>query len=317
MLDFKQRTESIRPGILRFEDLHTLQMNLGNLCNQACEHCHVEAGPHGKNIMQWRTMDMVVEFLSGRRVEVLDVTGGCPEMNPHFRSFVEAAHGLVKRLMVRTNLTILEEPGNAWIPRWYADNKVVLVASMPCYTPENVEAQRGRGVFGRSINALRRLNSLGYGDSLELDLVYNPGGPSLPGDQLELEDEYRANLEQGHGLRFNRLFTITNAPLGRFRKRLEASDELERYQALLADSFNPGTLEHIMCRTLISVGWDGTLYDCDFNQVAGLPIRNADGQAMGVGEMDDAICHGRQITVAEHCYCCTAGCGSSCTGVLG
>ena len=218
--------------------------------------------------------------------------------------------------MVRTNLTILLEEGKDWIPQWYRDNQVVVMASMPCYTKENVDKQRGNGVYEKSIKVLKRLNELGYGDSLELNLVYNPGGAFLPGPQKELEMDYKRELSQNHGLRFHNLFTITNAPIGRFKNYLKANGLLEQYTELLADNFNPDAVRNIMCRTLISVDWQGILYNCDFNLALGLPIRNKAGKILKIDDIQDAIQSGNEIAVAEHCYSCTAGAGSSCTGVL-
>ena len=314
--DFRSRAQSIAPGSLVFDNLMTLQVNLGNMCNQQCQHCHMEASPFGSKIMPSEVITKIVDFLRCQPGITLDITGGCPEMNPDFRLLVEEARGLVPRLKVRTNLTVLLEKEMEWVAPWYRDNRIILIASMPCYTRENVDQQRGNGVFGKSIEALGRLNKLGYGDSLELDLVYNPGGAFLPSSQRDLEMDYKRELLQGHGIKFSNLFTITNAPLGRFRNYLEASDQLEQYVNLLSDNFNPEALKNIMCRSLISVDWQGILYDCDFNQVTGLPIRNRAGRIVTLDHMQDAIQSGREIAVAEHCYSCTAGAGSSCMGVL-
>lgn len=218
--------------------------------------------------------------------------------------------------MVRTNLTVLLEEGKDWIPRWYRDNRIIVIASMPCYTKKNVDVQRGEGVFEKCVKSLRTLNDLGYGDSLELNLAYNPLEAYLPGSQKELEEAYKEELFQHYGLRFNKLFTITNAPIGRFKKHLETNREANKYISLLSDNFNPNVVKDIMCRTLISVDWRGILYNCDFNLALGLPIRNESGYAADVNGIEDVIKNGFEIVVAEHCYACTAGTGSSCTGTL-
>ncbi len=314
--DFRDRLQSVAPEFLCFDRLATLQVNLGNVCNQSCQHGHIGGSPAGDRVMRRGVMEGIINFLGGQQGITLDITGGCPELHPDFRFFVEEARRLTPRLMVRTNLTVLLEEGKGWIPQWYRDNGVVVIASMPCYTKENVDRQRGEGVFQKSIAALRRLNRLGYGDSLELDLVYNPGGDFLPGSQRELEMDYKRELSQGYGVKFHSLFTLTNTPLGRFRRSLEAGDRLEQYTRLLADSFNPDAARSIMCRTLISVDWQGILYNCDFNLAAGLPITDGSGEALGIDDIRDAVQGGREIVMAEHCYSCTAGAGSSCTGVL-
>lgn len=314
--DFRNRVEGVDSRFLSFDKLKTLQVNLGNVCNQSCQHCHVGASPSGNRVMSPNVMGKIVNLLRNQESVALDITGGCPELHPDFKVFVEETRGLTSRIMVRTNLTVLLEEGKNWIPQWYKDNNVVVIASLPCYTKENVDRQRGDGVYEKSIEALKRLNELGYGGSLELDLVYNPGGPSLPGSQRELETDYKRELFKNHGLRFHNLFTITNAPIGQFRNHLEANGLLEQYTRLLADSFNPGAAASLMCRSLISVDWQGVLYNCDFNQALGLPIRNGTGRILTIDDAPEAIQRGHEITVAEHCYCCTAGAGSSCTGTL-
>jgi len=261
-------------------------------------------------------MEEIIDFLRNQKALVLDITGGAPELNPNLKFFIEETCPLTSRLMVRTNLTIFSEKGMDWIPRWYRDHQVVLIASLPCYTKENVDNQRGNGVFEKSIKALRKLNELGYGDSLELNLVYNPGGDFLPGPQRELETDYKIQLFKNHGVRFHNLFTLTNAPLGRFKDYLKTNGRLERYIRLLASNFNPDAASNVMCRTLISVDWQGILYNCDFNLAAGLPIRDRTGKILEIDRGQDAIQSGYEIVIAEHCYSCTAGAGSSCTGVL-
>lgn len=315
--DFGQRVAAVDPGLLRLEDLRTLQVNLGNRCNQSCEHCHVGAGPNGEKLMRRGVMEAIVAFVKHRSGLCVDVTGGCPELNPDFRFFLEAVKAYAGQLMVRTNLTVLLEAGMEWVGRWYSDNRVCLVASLPCYSQENVDGQRGEGVFGRSIEALRMLNALGYGrDGLELNLVYNPGGGVLPGPQEELEAAYKEELATTYGIAFSHLFTITNAPIGRFRKHLEDAGAFERYMALLRQSFNAGAVGSIMCRSLISVGYQGMLYNCDFNQALSLPLRNGDGHPATIEQLEDLLAGEVPIVTQDHCFCCTAGAGSSCTGSL-
>ena len=313
---FKEKLREIDPLFVTFDSLQTLQVNLGNLCNLGCTHCHVGASPAGDRIMGPEVVEKIVGFLARRPGITLDITGGCPEMNPHFRTLVEATAGLSPRRIVRSNLAIMTEPGMEWLPQFCRDQGLVIIASLPCYLEENVDAQRGRGVFGRSIEALKTLNALGYGDSLELNLVYNPGGDFLPGAQQGLEEAYRAELAARHGIRFNNLFTITNAPIGRFREYLEAKGTYERYLAMLATRFNPDAARTIMCRTLVSVDWKGFLYNCDFNQASGLPITGANGDILKIDDLEEAARTGAELFLAQHCYCCTAGEGSSCTGAL-
>ena len=314
--DFRETVTNLDSEILNFDGLETLQLNLGDICNQSCEHCHIDASPAGNKIMSREVMEKIVDFLQNHRGLTLDITGGCPELNPNFRFFIEEAHGLASRLMIRTNLTVLLENGMDWIPQWYRDHQVVVMASLPCYTKENTDRQRGNGVFEKSVEALKRLCELGYGSSLELNLVYNPGDDFLPGSQRELEVDYREQLLTGYGVRFSNLFTIANAPLGRFKNYLTANGLTEQYIRLLMDSFNPDTVRNIMCRNLISVDWQGVLYNCDFNLAAGLSIRNWSERILKIDDIQDAIQNGHEIVTAEHCYCCTAGAGSSCTGAL-
>lgn len=313
---FKEKLREIDPLFVTFDSLQTLQVNLGNLCNLGCAHCHVGASPTGDRIMGSEVVEKIVGFLARRQGIILDITGGCPEMNPHFRSLVEATAGLSPRRIVRSNLAIMTEPGMEWLPSFCRDQRLVIIASLPCYLEENVDAQRGRGVFSRSIEALKALNALGYGDTFELNLVYNPGGDFLPGSQQGLEDAYRTELAARHGIRFNSLFTITNAPIGRFREYLEAKGTYERYLAMLATRFNPDAARTIMCRTLVSVDWKGFLYNCDFNQASGLPITGANGDILKIDDLEEAARTGAELFLAQHCYCCTAGEGSSCTGAL-
>ena len=266
--------------------------------------------------MRKKVMKKIVNFIQGHKGIVLDLTGGSPELNPNFKFLISETYGLVSRVMVRTNLTVFLEKGMDSIPRWYRDHGVVVIASMPCYTEENVRKQRGDGVFEKSIKALKKLNELGYGKSLELDLVYNPGADFLPASQRQLEMDYKKQLSENYGIIFNNLFTLTNAPLGRFGRYLKANGRLEQYIKLLMDNFNPDAARNIMCRTLISVDWQGILYNCDFNQAAGLPIRDRSGKIVEIDNVQEAIQSGKDIVTSEHCYCCTAGAGSSCTGAL-
>lgn len=313
--DFKSKVQSMNPEFVQFDTLNTLQVNLGNLCNLRCAHCHVQASPKGTKIMSKDVMDRIIDFLRRHPGLTLDITGGSPEMNPHFRYFLESIHPLVSRLMVRTNLTILLEKGMEWISDWYKTHGVVVIASLPCYTEENVDRQRGNGVFSRSIDVLKKLNRIGYGESLELNLVYNPGSDCLPAVQDELEQAYKKQLFESYGIKFTHLFTITNAPLGRFKNYLIANGKLEQYLQLLVDNFNPAAAENIMCRTLVSVDYRGKLYNCDFNQVLNHPLTNQKGSTMTIDNLE-AVHRGDEIVTAEHCYCCTAGAGSGCTGAL-
>jgi len=263
-------------------------------------------------------MVKILDFLRDHPGLCLDMTGGCPELNPDFRFLLENARGLVDRMMVRTNLTVFFEPGVDRLCRWYRDHGVVVVGSLPCYTQQNVAAQRGRGVFDRSIAALRLLNEAGYGrdDRLELDLVYNPAGEFLPGSQVTLEADYKKRLHDDHGVVFTRLFTITNAPIGRFRQYLEANGGLEKYLELLVENFNPDAAGNIMCRRLVSIDYRGVAYNCDFNQALGLPIVDREENIVTIDTLSRALEGAINIVTDSHCYCCTAGVGSSCTGAL-
>jgi radical SAM/Cys-rich protein len=304
---------------LRRSTTGTIQVNVGRLCNQACHHCHVDAGPKRTEIMTRATAERVVELVaSSRSVKTVDLTGGAPELNQNFRFIVESARILDRAVMVRCNLTVLFVPGMEWLAEFYRDNRVHLVCSLPCYGPENVEKQRGRGVFEQSIDALQQLNRLGYGDGLALDLVYNPVGPSLPPPQGELEVRYREELGTNFGIRFDRLLTITNMPINRFAHQLHRWGRLEEYMGLLVNHFNPATVAGLMCRTMVSVGHDGGLYDCDFNQMIELPIGACgEGRRLTVWDINDlgALAGGR-IATGSHCFGCTAGAGSSCGGAL-
>jgi radical SAM/Cys-rich protein len=303
---------------LRRGPVTTLQLNVGKRCNQACHHCHVDAGPNRTESIDRRVAERVIDLLARNpQVEVLDLTGGAPELNEHFRPLVLGARALGRRVIDRCNLTVLFEPGQEDTAEFLAAHEVEIVASLPCYTPSNVDRQRGRGVFEASIAALRRLNGLGYGRSgsrLRLDLVYNPLGPALPPPQSDLEERYKTELREQHGIEFHRLLTLTNMPIERFAHDLERQGRLAEYQSLLVDHFNPATLPGLMCRALVSIGYDGRLYDCDFNQML---LLAAPGPARTIFDLDDfAALDGGEIATGSHCFGCTAGAGSSCGGSI-
>ncbi len=316
----------------RFPDLakgrvRVLQFNVGRLCNQACRHCHVDSSPKRSGPEDNAGADVFEQVLELLRrepnLEVLDLTGGAPELNPHFRDLVVAARELGRTVYVRHNLTVQEEPGQDDLPEWFAEQGVVLFCSLPCYLEDNVDAQRGDGVFQKSIRALRRLDEVGYGrgDGLVLNLVYNPVGPTLPPPQAQLAADYHRELEARYGVVFDELLTITNQPIHRFREALERGGRLDEYRALLRDAFNPATLPGLMCRETLSVRWDGKLFDCDFDLVLDLGVPAGEGgrpttltELLAAG--GTAALAGGPIAVAEHCFACTAGCGSSCGGAL-
>ena len=298
--------------------VHTLQVNVGKLCNMACHHCHVEAGPKRREIMRLDVARRVIELLaSNPAIETVDFTGGAPELNPHFRWLVAEARRLGRRVIDRCNLSVFFEPGLADMPAFLAAHEVEVVASMPCYGAANVEKQRGKGAFDKSIQSLLLLNQLGYGrpgSRLRLNLVYNPVGPSLPPAQHALEATYKAELAQRFGIEFHDLLTITNLPIKRFADALQRAGALEAYMSLLVNHFNPATVPGLMCRSLVSVGWDGQLYDCDFNQMLELPLGAGARTVWNIESF--AELEGARITTARHCFGCTAGAGSSCAGAL-
>jgi radical SAM/Cys-rich protein len=300
----------------------TVQVNLGRLCNQACQHCHVDAGPDRTEVMTPNAASRLIRLLrASRRVEVVDLTGGAPELNPSFRKLVLEARRCGCRVIDRCNLTVLLEPGMEDLAQFLADQGVVIAASLPCYGADNVDRQRGRGVFEKSIRALRRLNRLGYGragSGLELDLVYNPAGAFLPPPQEELEQQYRSRLRASFGIEFDHLLTMTNMPIRRFRTQLDRKGQYHEYLDLLVRRFNPRALDGLMCRSLVSVGHDGRLYDCDFNQMLDISLETAGGEgALTIWEIDGfEELDGGSIATAIHCYGCTAGAGSSCGGAL-
>jgi len=296
--------------------LETLQVNTGSLCNMTCRHCHVNGNPASKEVMNHKTAAAVIQFLFRHRVKTLDITGGAPEMAPSFQELVTKARDLVDEILVRCNLTIIFEEGMDCLPDFYAKSGVHLVCSLPCYTKKNVDAQRGEGTFQKSIDALKILNAKGYGtdSSLKLTLVYNPGGAFLPGNREALEADYKKALSSNFGITFNELITITNMPVNRFDDGLTRDDKADDYMALLAESFNPVTLGKVMCKNLVSVGWDGRLYDCDFNQALNIPIKDESGIPFSIDDFDPASLIGREIHCADHCLGCLAGEGSSCYG---
>lgn len=304
---------------IRRKKLETLQVNLGYLCNQTCLHCHVNAGPRRKEIMTDDTVRTVLEFLAVSNVKTLDLTGGAPEMNPYFREMVGSARTLGITVMDRCNLTILEDPDYGGMAEFLAENEVEIVASLPCYLEDNVNAQRGKGVFGRSMDALKRLNAFGYGrerSGLTLNLVYNPLGPGLPPDQEALEGIYKKELKRRYGVEFNRLFTITNMPIQRFGSTLISKRKFSDYMQLLRDAYREENLDGVMCRSLISVDWQGFVYDCDFNQMLGLPLSRKGKPRIHLSELIGEDIEDNPITVMDHCYGCTAGQGSGCGGAL-
>lgn len=311
---FRTKVAAVDGSFTTFTALKTLQVNLGDLCNLSCAHCHHSASPLGIRIMGRDVMDRIVAFLTRHPGLTLDITGGCPEMNPDFRYFVEATAGLAARRIVRSNLAIALEPGMEWLPDFYREQELVVMASLPCYEADNVEKQRGDGVFNRSIDVLRRLNKQGYGRTLELHLVHNPGNGSVSGSRDVLEKHYRTELLQQFGISFNSLHCMNNTPIGRFRDHLERKGTYQHYVDHLAEKFNPEASEQIMCRTLVSVGWDGGLYNCDFNLAAALPLQRMDGSPVTIESIDEVTASGSAIRMAEHCFSCTAGQGSGCGG---
>ncbi len=317
-MDFEQTLAAHGLEPLRRAAMGTLQLNLTRRCNLACHHCHVDSSPRRTEAMDARTVARVLELLAASPgVGVVDLTGGAPEMHPEFRQIVRRARALGREVIDRCNLTILLEPGHEDLAAFLAEQGVHVIASLPCYSKENVERQRGRHVFDPSIEALRALNELGYGRGdprLRLDLVFNPQGTALPGPQHELEADYRRELERGFGIGFDRLLTLTNAPIARFGRELERAGRYDAYLGVLADAFNPDTVPALMCRDLISVDWAGRLYDCDFNQALEI-APGADARTIWELERLDELV-GAPIATAAHCFACSAGAGSSCGGAL-
>lgn len=297
------------------ESITTLQVNIGKRCNQACHHCHVESGPNRTENMERNTVDRILELLEKEpNITLVDITGGAPELNPHFRYFVEQIRAMGKDVIDRCNLTVLFEKGQEDTAEFLAAQRVQIVASLPCYLEDNVNAQRGKGVFGKSISALEKLNALGYGKSdsgLTLNLVYNPIGTHLPPEQKKLEAAYKEHLYKHFGISFNNLFTITNMPIKRFAHMLVRDGLHEQYMQLLIDSFNVQAAEEVMCKQLVSIGWDGKLYDCDFNQMLEIPLNY---KLRTIWDIPSFSSLDHDIAFADHCFGCTAGAGSSCTG---
>lgn len=305
---------------LRRRAVDTVQVNLGYRCNQSCVHCHVNAGPSRTETMTGETVAILIDFLRrSREVATLDLTGGAPELNQHFRDLVAAARSMGRRVIDRCNLTILEESGQETLARFLAEHEVEVVASLPCYLEENVETQRGKGVFDASIRGLKQLNRLGYGTTdgtLVLNLVYNPQGPSLPPPQDTLEAAYRQHLFERFGVVFNRLYTLANMPIQRFGSMLVSKGQFNTYMQTLRSAHREANLDQVMCRSLISVDWQGYVYDCDFNQQLGLPMANARKPRPHIRDLTTGALQGQPIRVADHCFGCTAGQGSSCGGAL-
>jgi len=304
---------------LRRKALETLQVNLGYKCNQACFHCHVNASPDRKEMMSRETVADVIAYLKVRGVQTLDLTGGAPELNEHFRELVVAARAAGVRVIDRCNLTILEEPGQEKLADFLADQEVEVTASLPCHSQENVDKQRGDGVFEASLKGLRKLNALGYGrpgSGLVLNLVFNPQGAKLPPPQEALEADYHRLLKQNFDIVFNQLYTVTNMPIQRFGSTLVSKGEFEDYMDLLVASFQPGNLDNVMCRSLLSVDYEGFVYDCDFNQMLGLPLQHGGRLKTHLRDLMETDLSGNAIVVKDHCYGCTAGQGSSCGGAL-
>lgn len=324
MLDTKPLLlETDFPSISR-QRIDTIQVNLGYLCNLSCTHCHVNAGPNRTELMSRETIDEILSYIDCISPSTLDLTGGAPEMNPHFSYFVTAARERGLKVIDRCNLTILVEPAYHQVAEFLAEHRVSIVASLPCYSEKNVSEQRGKGVFQASIEALKHLNSLGYGQvkGLELNLVYNPNGMFLPPNQQQLELDYKATLKNEFDIYFNQLLTITNMPISRFGGMLLAKNLYHEYMQLLKDSYTEANLDGVMCKTLLSIDWQGYVYDCDFNQMLDLPLQHtgefvaSDKQRWHIRDLLDKNLTGEKIVIGEHCYGCTAGQGSSCGGAL-
>jgi len=332
MLDTRPLLMTSNFPSLRRAKLETLQLNLGYLCNLSCTHCHVNAGPTRKELMTRETIDLVLEYVKKHEIKTIDLTGGAPEMNPDFRYLVKEARNLGVHVMDRCNLTILQEPGYEGLAEFLSENEVEIVASLPCYTQDNVDKQRGKGVFDGSMLALQKLNQLGYGkghENRKLSLVYNPVGPYLPPPQDKLEADYKRELSEHFDINFDHLFTITNMPISRFGSVLISKGEFDNYMQLLKSAYSSENLKSVMCRSIISVDWEGYVYDCDFNQMLNIPIELKGSQAkqeqiiasdmpkgFHLSEILNNNLLGADIAVADHCYGCTAGQGSSCGGAL-
>jgi radical SAM/Cys-rich protein len=318
MRDTRPLLEKVPFPTIRRGKLDTLQINVGYRCNQSCFHCHVNAGPNRTEEMPAEVADLVLDFIGRRRIATLDITGGAPELNADFRRMVTGARARGAKVMDRCNLTVLGEPGQEDLGEFLAANRVEVVASMPCYLEDNVERQRGKGVFDGSIRGLQKLNALGFGrdPALTLNLVYNPQGPALPPPQGALETDYKRVLGETYGIVFNKLFVLANMPIQRFGTMLINKGEFDGYLQLLQDAHLDANLDGVMCRNLISVDWRGYVFDCDFNQMLDLPLAHGKRERVHLSEMLDTNVDGNPIRVAGHCYGCTAGQGSSCGGAL-
>ncbi|HYA29493.1 MAG TPA: arsenosugar biosynthesis radical SAM (seleno)protein ArsS [Acidobacteriota bacterium] len=304
---------------LKRRAVDVLQVNLGRYCNLACIHCHVEAGPARTEMMSRPTVESVLRFLESTPIPTLDITGGAPELHPDFDYLVESARSVGRQVLDRCNLTVIFEPKKEYLPQFFRRHQVELICSLPCYSMENVDKQRGKGTFDASIRALQIFNRIGYGQpesGLTLNLVYNPVAPHLPPPQEKLELDYKRELKEQFGIVFNHLYCLTNTPITRYATHLKLRGEYDDYFELLERSFNGATIEQVMCRNLISVGSDGTIYDCDFNQMLDLPITGADNKPLHISSLTMDQLAGTAISVGDHCYACTAGAGSSCGGAL-
>lgn len=315
MNEFDRKVREITGSYLHSFRIKTLQVNIGFSCNNRCIHCHHHSGPERTEMMEWDTMDLVIKAARSAKVELIDITGGAPELNPLLRRFISNLTKNGHRIQVRTNLTVLLENGKESIIDFYHKFKIKLLASLPCYLKKEVDSQRGDGVFDRSIEALESLNKVGYGinPQLGLDLVFNPEDAFLPPDQSSLEEEYRLELCEKFGISFNKVLTITNMPVGRFIDLLRKENRAYEYELLLRNSFNPKTIEKLMCRHQVNIGWDGMLYDCDFNLALNLPMNTTLPHIIEFDPLKHSI---RKIVTGEHCFGCTAGTGSSCEGSL-
>jgi radical SAM/Cys-rich protein len=313
---FKQKISETNQFPLKAKKLEILQINVGYMCNQVCEHCHVDAGPDRKEIMTRETMMQCLEVIKNSGAHTLDLTGGAPEMNPDFRWFVEEASKVgIKDFIVRSNLTIIRANKKYYdLPEFFKKHNVHVVSSMPHWTKGKTDKQRGDGVFDKSIKALQDLNAIGYGipdSSLRLDLVYNPSGAFLPGDQTSMEKDFKKALMDDFGIQFHNLFAITNLPIARFLDYLIASENYEDYMYSLVEAYNPSAVKNVMCTNTLSISWDGYLYDCDFNQMLELPVNS---KSRHISDFNEELLEGRNIVISQHCYGCTAGAGSSCQG---
>jgi len=316
MNNFETRLQKDCGAHLNGSEIKVIQVNVGLKCNQSCKHCHLQCGPSREEMMDWETMREVIRVAKDIQPELVDITGGAPELNPHFRKFIEELRNDGHTVQVRTNLTVFTEPGMEDLPEFFKKNGIHIVASMPCYLEENVNAQRGNGVYEKSVQMLQRLNAMGYGKSPELllFLVYNPGGPFLPPDQAQLESDYKRELFQRFGIEFSHLYTIANMPIGRFWEDLKSQKKESEYMELLLNGFNCQTVDDLMCRHQICVGWDGTLFDCDFNIALRMPVDKE--LPRNIKDFDPWKLTNRKIVTGQHCFGCTAGLGSSCGGSL-